>query len=484
MPTEYQVTYGHLPTATVDKNPTPFDRIMRDKRVIFGALAVLLLTPPLLIFLAWFVFSGPIKAFLGSQFWFSILMMAISLFIIIHLCAACILAERKVSAYIQDRFGPNRVGWGGLLQPIADGIKFILKEDVIPANVDKPLFVLAPALAFVIALVTFPIIPWAGVIVWPWDGPDGQPAVVTTQVASLDIGVLYLLALASMSVYGVVLGGWASNNKYAHYGSMRAAAQMLSYEIPIGLAVLTLLLLAGSLRPEIIQGYQTETGLWFILLHPIMFLLLLTASYAETNRTPFDLAECEQELIAGYHTEYSAMKFALFFLAEYSHMIVGSALVVCLFLGGWEPLPFVTLFPADAAWANTWWAALIKFHIFWGKIVVLIVLFMLVRWTIPRFRFDQLMRLAWKGMIPIGMLIVVAEGLMVGLGLRLDPTRGAFGGPNLVVLLAHLLLNGAIIAGVLLYLARVRPPVTGRQANLPAVEIIPAEAAAGQAVGE
>jgi NADH-quinone oxidoreductase subunit H len=464
------IKYGRPPESGVDKNPTPVDTIIRDRRVIFGIAAILLLAPPVLLTGAWIFLNGPVKYVLGSPLLFSLIMMGLILFVVIHLCAACIHAERKFSAYIQDRQGPNRVGFGGMIQPIVDGAKFLLKEDVIPSNVDKPIFILAPCLAFVIALIGFPIIPWAGDIVWPWTDAAGNAVRVSTQIAPLDIGVLYMLAVGSMGVYGVVLAGWASNNKYAHYGGMRAAAQMLSYEIPIGLAVLTLLLVAGSLRLEVIQDQQTATGLWNVLLHPVMFILMLTANYAETNRTPFDLAECEQELIAGFHTEYSSMKFALFFLGEYAHMIIGSALLVCVFLGGWEPLPFVSVLHGN----DTWWAALIKFHIFWGKILALLVLFMVVRWTIPRFRFDQLMRLAWKGMIPIGMVVVVVEALLIAVGLRVDPSGGAFSGRNLVVLLAHWIINGAIIAVVLWRAARSGTPITGRQDNMPPVELKPA----------
>ncbi len=468
MPTRW----GALPNSGIDKNPTPVDRIIRDPKIVAAVALVMLVLPPIGLTAAWLAFGQPLLDLMKAtdpailQFVFSLIMMGLVLFIVIHLCAALILAERKISAFIQDRQGPNRVGFFGLLQPIADGIKFMLKEDVTPARVDKPIFILAPCIAFVVAMISFPVIPWAGTVELPWGGT------LTTQVASLDIGVLYILAINGLGVYGVVLAGWASNNKYAHYGGMRAAAQMLSYEIPIGLGVLVLLLVSsGTLRLEVIQDQQTATGLWNVFLHPIMFLLVLTANYAETNRAPFDLAECEQELIAGFHTEYSSMKFALFFLAEYAHMIIGSAVLVTLFLGGWEPLPGVSLLHGN----NTWWAALIKFHIFWGKIIGLIGLYMLVRWTVPRFRFDQLMKLAWKGMIPIAMALVVIEGVLVAVGIKVDPTAGFVG--NFGVLAVHLLVNAVLLGFILWQLSRTKAPVTGRQDNLPEIEVVPSRPA-------
>jgi NADH-quinone oxidoreductase subunit H len=432
----------------VDPVVARVDRLLRDWRVIAAAVAVLLLAPAPLVLLAW----PWIKPLLNSQFTFSLIVMGAILFIVIHLCAGLILAERKVSAFIQDRKGPNRVGFWGLLQPVADGLKFLLKEDVVPGSVDKPIFVLAPALAFVIALVTFAVIPWAGVITWPWPDEAGNPITVHTQVASLDIGVLYMLALGAMSVYGVVLAGWASNNKYAFYGGMRATAQMLSYEIPLGLGILTILLVASTLRLEHIVDAQAASGVWNVFLHPLAFLLVFIAGLAETNRAPFDLAECEQELIAGYHTEYSAMKFALFFLAEYAHMTINSALLVVLFLGGWHFwfLPG----PEDTSWM----AALIKFGVFWAKIMAVLGMYMLIRWTLPRFRFDQLMRLAWKGMIPLGMAVVAGTGVLV-----------AFGWQRSVP--ASLALNVIILAGAL-WLSTSRKPVTGRQENMPDVEVV------------
>lgn len=450
--------------APQDSVPTAVDRFLRSRTFLI-ILLVLLIAPLPLLALAWLLFSGPIKALLASQFGMSILMMALSLFIIIHLCAGCILAERKISAWIQDRVGPNRVGYWGILQPVADGIKFILKEEYIPAGADKPLFVLAPALAMGLSLISFVVIPWAGRIHWPWM-PEGQT--VTTQVVSLEIGLLLVLAVGALAVYGVVLAGWASNSKYAFYGSMRASAQMLSYEVPLGLALMVILLLSGTLRPEVIADQQARSGIWYVFLHPLAFVLLVTTSLAETNRAPFDLAECEQELVAGYHTEYSAMKFGMFFLGEYAHMITAGGILSVLFLGGSDPLPF-------AGWlaeSTHPLAALVKFCVIWGKIALFIVLFMVIRWTLPRFRFDQLMRLAWKSLVPVGLALVVAQAALSALGMTIDPQAGLV--RNLGVMLVYWVVNGLILAGALWLAARTRRPVTGRQEHLPEIDVRPA----------
>lgn len=435
-----------------------------------GAVLVLLLLAGLGAGLA-YLFREQLAAlgmFLGSllsqQFSFSLIMAGLVLFLIINGCALLILAERKIAGWIQDRFGPNRVGPLGLLQPLADGIKFILKEDVIPRAVDKPLFILAPCFSFVVALVGFLVIPWAGYVQWPWSS-----TIVSTQPVNIDVGLLYLLAIGSFSVYGVVLAGYASNNKYAFYGGMRATAQMISYEVPLGLGLMCILLVAGSLRLDVIVNQQALTGVWNIFLHPIAFLLVLVSGFAETNRAPFDLAEAEQELIGGYHTEYSSMKFALFFLAEYAHMITNSALVVAVFLGGWAPLPFSSWYSTtngaiDGPIAETWWnvgwlAALIKFTIFGTKVGLMLGFYMLIRWTIPRFRFDQLMRLAWKSMVPLGVGIVFLTGVLAALGWERSVIASL--AANAVLLL---------VAGVVV--ANARSPVTGRQENLPPPELI------------
>ena len=459
-----------------DPQAYAIERTLRNPRVMLGVGALLLVAPPILLFTVWLLFSWAIIPVLSSQFWFSIIMMALSLFIIIHLCAACILAERKLSAFIQDRKGPDRVGWGGVLQPVADGVKFLLKEEIIPRNVDRPIYLLAPCIAFCVALLGFAVIPWAGEIVWPWTDANGEPIKVSTQVASLDAGILYVLAVGSLGVYAVVLAGWASNSKYAHYGGMRATAQMLSYEVPLGLGVLALLLLAGTLRLEEMVNVQAQTGIWYVFVLPLPFLLVLIAAFAETNRAPFDLAECEQELVAGFHSEYSAMKFALFYLGEYSHMITNSAVMTALFFGGWAPLPFLSWYSTDATggvdhtwWNTSWIAALIKFHIFWGKICLFIAFYMIIRWTLPRFRFDQLMKLGWKWLVPLGMVMVFATGALVAFGWVIDPNAPAL--QNWLAAGMHLALNAIVFAAAMWMSQRSGVAVTGRQDNLPAVAI-------------
>lgn len=457
-----------LPT---DKTPTWIDRAIRNPFILIGLAAVgALLTVPLVV-VAWFLLRSYIEPLLANQLWFSLIMLGVALFTIINGCAICILAERKISAFIQDRKGPNRVGFWGLLQPIADGAKFLLKEEITPTHVDKPVFYLAPALAFVISLLGFVIIPWAGEITWPWMDPG---TTVTTQVADLNVGILYILATGSLGVYGVVLAGWASNNKYAFFGGMRAAAQMISYEIPLGLALMAVLLLAGTLQLDEIVNQQAATGVWNAFLHPVAFILLLIASLAETNRAPFDLAECEQELVGGFHTEYSSMKFALFFLGEYAHMIIGASLITALFLGGWAPLPFMSWYSTgpngviEHTWWNTsWMAAVIKFHIFFGKVAVLMALYMIVRWTLPRFRFDQLMGVAWKFMVPVGVALVAGQGVLTAFGWRNDP-RLDLG--NLAMLIGvYLAFNACLVALVVALAGMSKSPITGRQDNLPPV---------------
>lgn len=385
---------------------------------------------------------------LSHPFWFPIIVMAAMIGLIMTSTAICILAERKIAGFTQDRYGPNRVGFWGLLQPLADGLKFFFKEDITPLHVDRPLFWLAPTLTLAVSLLGFAIIPWAGEVEWPW-----APGVrVSTQVASLNIGILYVLAVGSVGVYGIVLAGYASNNKYSFFGGMRAAAQMISYELPLGLALLCLLLTTGTLRLEEIVNQQARSGVWYVFMHPLPFLLVLVSSFAEANRTPFDLAEAEQELVGGFHTEYSSMKFAMFFLGEYVHLVTGSAVMIALFFGGWAPLPF-TGWLADS---TAWWAMLIKFGVYLAKIALFIVFFMLIRWTIPRFRFDQLMRLCWLSLVPVGIGLLAAIAILVALGLHRE--WWATLGVNVLALLI-----------MLWYAGRSKAPVTGRQSDLPPV---------------
>lgn len=386
-----------------------------------------------------------------DQFWFSILLMATLLGVILTAVAYCILLERKVSAWMQDRIGPNRVGPFALLQPMADGIKFFIKEDITRSNVDRAMFILAPAFAFTVAGIAFAVIPWAGAI-------QIGDQLLQTQVASVDMGLLYILAVGSLAVYGVVLGGWASNNKYSLYGAIRGSASMLSYEVPLSLAILVIVLTSGQLRLENIVAQQMGTT-WNILLHPLVFIIMLTTAFAETNRAPFDLAEAEQELIGGYQTEYSSMKMALYYLGEYFHMITASAFMAVLFLGGWE------LFPSSEKtgwawvyWLNsspTWPALLCRFGVIFAKVFAFIFFFMWVRWTLPRFRFDQLMGLCWRWLVPVGMILVAWTGVLVYLG---KPT-------SIWATIGDL----ALLGSIMLYVAIQKPPISGRQLDLPRV---------------
>lgn len=354
----------------------------------------------------------------GTQFGFSVLFIIVSFVVILTGVAYCIYFERKIAAWIQDRYGPNRVGPVGLLQPMADGIKFVLKEDIVPGRVDRGLFYVAPMIAFSVAVIGFVVLPFGGSFRWAADS-----SLLRAQGTTVDIGLLYLLAVGSTTVYGVVLGGWSSNNKYAFYGAMRAAAQMLSYEIPMGLAIIVIVMTTGGLRLEEIVGAQLGTT-WNLFLHPVAFLLLFITVLAEANRAPFDLVEAEQELVAGYHTEYSSMKFALFYLGEYAHMITASGLMTALFLGGWEPIPWTRHLAgvSGASWlhwmtfSESWFAMLVRCGIYGGKIAFFIFLMMWVRWTLPRFRFDQLMRLAWKGLVPLGVALVAVQGVWLFYG--------------------------------------------------------------------
>ena len=325
---------------------------------------------------------------------------------ILHLClgasAYFILLERKVAAWVQDRIGPNRVGPMGLLQPIADGLKLFFKEDITPRGVDKWLFILAPGLAVIPAMIGFAVIPWAGILdlsTVPFAGLIQSTFGVTlagevkVMGADVNIGIVYLVATASLGVYGVALGGWASNNKYSFLGGLRASAQMISYEIPMGLALLCVILAMGTVRPMEIVTQQLG-GQWNIIHLPAVAMLFYICMLAEANRAPFDLSEAEQELVGGWHTEYSSMKYALFFLAEYANMITIGAITATLFLGGWDG-PFY-------GWIN-----------FLLKVFAFMFFCIWVRATFPRVRYDQLMNLGWKIMIPLALANVIFTGFAV-----------------------------------------------------------------------
>lgn len=339
---------------------------------------------------------------------------------ILGACSYLIWLERKLSARIQDRIGPNRVGPYGLLQPIADGLKFVLKEDVIPAGADKVLFVIAPTISVFTTMLAFAVVPF---------GPAPSTAAqATSQLGGfpfaiaphVDIGILFIFSVTSLAVYGVILGGWSSNNKYSALGSLRSSAQVISYEVPLGLSVLGIGMLAGSFNLETVIGQQAETAgfmgffHWYIWCQPLACLIFFSSALAESNRLPFDLPECEQELVGGYHTEYSALKFAMFFLAEYTHVITVSFLTAILFFGGWH-FPWI----AEAA-SDSFGAIMMKMLVLLSKVTLIISFIMLIRWTLPRFRFDQLMNLSWKVFIPLslcnllGMMIVKEYGLSPG----------------------------------------------------------------------
>ncbi len=337
------------------------------------------------------------------NFWISLLTIALVTGAIQGICAYQILAERKLSAWVQDRIGPNRVGPFGLLQPIADGLKFLLKEDVIPDRVDRLLYLLAPAVALIMPLLAFAVVPFGPT---PAD-PDRYQFVIAPGV---DIGIVFVFAVGSLAVYAIVLGGWASNNKYSLLGALRSSAQIVSYEIPMGMSILGVVLFTGSLNLERVIRYQAEHG-WNIWFQPLAFLLFLTSVFAECNRLPFDLPEAEQELVGGYHTEYSAMKFALFFLGEYTHMVTTSFLLVVFFLGGWH-------FPLIAEpGGQGLGATVVQFLVINLKMAFFIVFYMLIRWTIPRFRFDQLMGLAWKVLIPLALVNLLCVMVVLEFGL-------------------------------------------------------------------
>lgn len=316
--------------------------------------------------------------------------------VILILAALLVWAERRVSAWMQDRLGPNRVGPQGLLQPLADLGKFMFKEDVVPRHVNKLMYILAPAISVVPALITFAVIPFAGSFeeIYVNKEPTGEFITQSWQIADLNIGVLYILAVTGLGVYGITLGGWASNSKYSLLGGVRASAQMISYELSMGLAIVPVVLMCSSLRLGDVIAFQ-EGGTWLMFTQPVAFFIFLVASYAETNRLPFDMPESETELVAGYHTEYSSMKFALFFMAEYVNMTAGSALIVTLFCGGW------TFFGLEQL---GWWMALL---IFATKTLFFLLAFIWVRWTLPRFRYDQLMTLGWAWFLPIALVNII-----------------------------------------------------------------------------
>lgn len=319
--------------------------------------------------------------------------------ILLTCVAYTVYAERKVSAFIQNRIGPNRVGPAGLLQPLVDVIKLLLKEDIVPAKANRFIHSLAPTISIIVALSTIAVIPFG-------DSITIAGKVIKLQIADVNIGILYFLAMTSLGVYGVTLSGWSSNNKYSLLGGLRSSAQMISYELSMGLAVISVILINGSLELDTIV--QNQAGWkWNIILQPVGFIIFLTSAFAETNRTPFDLPEAEQELVGGYHTEYSSMKFALFFLAEYANVIVSSAIIVTLYLGGWQ-FPYLQNLGLPPILVS-----ILQVLTFSAKVIFFIFFFIWVRWTVPRFRYDQLMNLGWKVMLPLGIANLIVTAIVI-----------------------------------------------------------------------
>jgi len=348
---------------------------------------------------------------------FSIVKIAVVVGVVQGMVAYAVLAERKISAWIQDRVGPNRcappfakyipvVGPAlirlGIFQPLADGLKFMLKEDFTPAGVRKIYFWLAPALAVIPSMLVVAVIPFGSQI--------GAQKMV---IADLNVGILYTFGIVSLGVYGIVLAGYAANSKYPMFGGIRSSAQMISYEISMGMSVIPVLLIAGNLNLSRIIGWQSAHG-WMVFYAPVSFIIFLIASFAETNRLPFDLPEAETELVGGYHTEYSSMKFALFFLAEYSNMVASSAMMVTLFFGGWT-LPFWGLdhSAGESAGTHALLIGLAHILIFLVKMLVFMVLFIWVRWMFPRFRYDQLMDLGWRRFVPLALVNILVTAVIL-----------------------------------------------------------------------
>jgi NADH-quinone oxidoreductase subunit H len=367
-------------------------------------------------------------------FYTSVVKVTVAFLVLLVTVALMTLAERRVSAFIQDRLGPNRVGPFGLLQPIADGVKNFLKEETMPGEASRFYFVLAPILSVTPAFILFAVIPWAAPMPTPW-------GLVEMIVAPVPIGILFILAFSSLGVYGLFLAGWSSNNKYSLLGGMRASAQMVSYEVALGLSLIPVFMIVGNVTiPEMVWAQQRGVevagltpgglGIWFAFPLGLAFFLFVISSFAETNRLPFDLPEAEAELVAGYHAEYSSMKFALFMMGEYAHLLTASALMATLFFGGWDiPIwrgdDMVVVAPGIVAGAEpAIWKTLVTFLVFAAKTLFFAFTFIWVRWTVPRFRYDQIMDLGWKVMLPTALAYIM---LMAASILALDSLGIPFG---------------------------------------------------------
>jgi len=374
---------------------------------------------------------------------------ALLLFALLTAAAYLVLLERWIAAWVQDRVGPNRVGIPltkikllGLGQPLADGLKFILKEEYTPAHVDKFLYTLAPISILVAAILPFAVIPF-GSMLPPFDVGGQTIAVQLILAPAIDVGMIFVFAMGSVAVYGVILGAWASNNKYSFLGGLRSSAQLIAYELPLGLGILGVVLAAGSLRLEDIIEQQATSGTWNILVQPLGFLVFLIAAFAESARLPFDLPEAEQELIGGYHTEYSGLRLLLYLIAEFLHMVTAAFLISILFLGGWHFWGLTGSGEEPIGWGT----ALIRVIVLLTKVMGVILFFMMVRWSWPRFRFDQLMALAWKVMLPLGMVNLV----IVAVVMEYEPqVLGALGGSRaaLIACLWAVAIAAWLVAGL------------------------------------
>ncbi len=329
----------------------------------------------------------------------SLIKIIVVLLVLLTCVAYLVLVERRVSAFIQNRIGPNRVGYKGLLQPVADVLKLFIKEDIVPKLANKPLHRLAPIISIVVALSTIAVVPFGNTInLFGYE--------IKLQIASVNIGILYVLALTGLGVYGLAIAGWASNNKYSLLGGLRSSAQVISYELSMGVSIIGVILVAGTLELDKIVEYQYGWK-WLILLQPIGFITFFVSVFAETNRLPFDLPEAEPELVGGYHTEYTGLKFGLFFLAEYANMITASAIVVTLYLGGWQ-FPYLQSFGL-----SEFWTSLIQVGTFATKVAAVLLFMIIIRWTLPRFRYDQLMDLGWKFMLPLSIANVIVTAFII-----------------------------------------------------------------------
>jgi len=330
---------------------------------------------------------------------FSLIKIIILVTVILLTVSYLVYFERRVSAWAQNRLGPNRVGWEGVLQPFADVFKLLLKEDIVPDAANKPVHTLAPMLSLFVAFTTYAVIPIGpNIEIFGYNVP--------LVVADINIGILYVLALTSLGVYSLTFAGWSSGSKYSLLGGIRSAAQMISYEISMGFSIGGVLLLSESLRPEAIIASQAG-WMWNAIIQPIGFITFVVSAFAETNRLPFDLPEAEPELVGGFHTEYSSMKFAGFFLAEYANMIIAAAFIVTLYLGGWN-FPYLETFGLPHVWF-----VIISVLTFVAKEVFVLFFFLWVRWSLPRFRYDQLMNLGWKVMFPLSLINIIWVAILI-----------------------------------------------------------------------